>query len=158
MSKFSNGDLVVCKEDIEASISCCVLKVLLNLDDAVLTTMWGDMYNDGVHEYDDDYEDEPGSNRWRKSIVRYQESELLSVEDASKEKKKLELEREKLDKEFEEIREQVRVNMEQASILVEAAAKIIKYCDKEFRDLKQECRPLHNALESGGWSHSTMSC
>lgn len=157
--KFSIGDFVVDKKDIHAHTSYTVSKVVSLLDNDYLVSDHGVAYDDELHAFDNyiNY-GKPGSKGWRQSILRYQENELFSFEEAVQELKILESVKDKLNQEFESFRKDIRDKMAQAAILVREAGEFAKNCDKTFFDLKQECMPLFNALEGGGWSHSHMQC
>lgn len=154
--KFSIGDLIIEKKTIEPHTSYVIYKVVATLDGALLAVHWGGGYGGDIHE--DEWEDEPGSRSWRSALQRYQEEELFSLEEAEKERLRLEVSKNSLNQEFETIRDQLRSKLDQAAVLVREAGDLVKAHDKEFYDLKQECMPLYNALKDGGWSHSHMKC
>ena len=156
--KFAVGDKVVEKAHLRAHTNWLIHKVVAILDGVYLTEFWGDGFAKEIHPYEDD--SKPGSRSWRSSIQKFQESELISVEEAQVELSRLEEEKSKLESEFEGVRELVQKNLNDAAKLVRGAAELVKKTgsDKDFYDLVEEGKQLYLALNEGGWSHSTMRC
>lgn len=154
--KFAIGQQVVEKEALRAHSSYNVLKVVAILDGALLLEHYGFGCDGEVHH--EDWEDKPGTRGWRESLQRYQESDLLTLEEAVEELHRLEAAESKLNQEFETVRDQVQEKLEQAAALVKEAASLTTAHDKSFYDLKRECMPLYLALNEGGWRHSHMEC
>lgn len=155
--RFSIGDLVVEKKDLQAHTSYNVQKVVSFLGESLLTTHYGHAF-DGEVDPDTFSDNKPGSRMWRTNIIRVEEKELCTPEEAIEEIRRLESLASKMSAEFELVRDQVKLNLNQAAALVNKAAELIKPGNKEFYDLPQECSELYLSLKNGGWSHSTMVC
>lgn len=156
--KFSIGDKVIEKTSLHAHTNYCLYEVVSHLDGALLVKFWGDGFGGELHEYKDTMEGKPGSRSWRSAIIRYQESEVCTPEEALAELKCLEETNSKLEEEFNAVRELIAKNMGDAARLVKQASDLVKPTGKDFYDLTTECKELYVALKDGGWSHSTMSC
>lgn len=156
--KFSIGDKVVEKTSLRAHTNYSVSQVVGFLNEAVLITGWGDGFDGELHEYDFLTDKKPGSRSWREGITRVQESELCTPDEALEALKVLEGAKSKLEEEFGNLRDSVREKLDQAAVLVKEAGALIKPLDKSFYNLTQECKELYLALDTGGWSHSTMTC
>lgn len=155
--KFSIGDLVVEKKELRPHTSYNIHKVVAFLDGDLLATHYGYAF-DGEVNPESGFNSEPGSRGWRTNIIRLEEKELCTPEEALIELHSLEAAKSKLEAEFESIRDQVKTNLDQATLFVKKAFEVIKPLNKEFRDLTQECSDLFIALDDGGWAHSTLSC
>jgi hypothetical protein len=135
--KFAVGDKVIEKARIMARASFPVYQVVGVLDGALLAKFWGDGFDGEIEEDTTRAEfDEPGSRSWREGIVRYQEDEVFSAEEAVAEWKRLGEEKSKLDTEFQELRAKIQSRMDQAAALV-----------KEAQDMAES-----------GWTSSSMRC
>lgn len=156
--KFSIGDKVVEKTSLQAHSNYAVSEVVSLLGTSILIVSWGDGFDGELRRYDFLADDKPGTRHWRNGIQRVQESELLTPDEALAELKILENTKSKIEEEFGSLRDTVREKMDQAAALVKEAGALIKPLDKSFYDLTQECAELYLALDTGGWSHSTMKC
>ncbi len=156
--KFAIGDKAVEKSNVRAHTNYLVYMVVGILDGAYLVKFWGDGFGDEVTECEYDMEGEPGSRGWHTAIIRYQEEELFTPEEALVELRKLESDLSKLEKEFNGVRDQIQQKLDDAATLVREAAALAKPFDKDFYDLKRECKSLYHAMDDGGWSHSNMRC
>lgn len=154
--KFSIGDKVVEKSDCRAFSSYPVWEVVSFLQDDVLIVFWGDGFNGELHPTE--WPDEPGKRSWHESIHRFQESELLSLDEALNEIHRLEAVNNKLEEEFNSLRDQIQEKLAQAASLVEEVNALAAARNKDLCNLKDECKPLHKALEAGGWRSSYMRC
>jgi hypothetical protein len=101
---------------------------------------------------------ERSTRSWREGIVRYQEEELLSTEEALAHLKLLDAEKSKLDEEFQILRTKIQAKMDQATALVKEAQDMAESVGKELTDAYSECRPLFRAIRESGWTSSSMSC
>lgn len=158
--KFQIKDKVVPKDTVRAHTNYLVHQVVGFLDGHVLTKMWGDGFGGELHHYPFDDDTPVGGRNWRSAIQRYQESELLTPEEALIELRRIEAEKDKFEAEFEGVRELVGKNLNDAAKLVQEAANLVKKtgADKDFYNMVGECKELFLALKDGGWSHSTMQC
>lgn len=154
--KFSIGDLAVKKTNIQPYTSYNVLKVACILDGVPLLEHYGVCYDGDLHQ--EDYEFLPGSRGWRGAFERYQEEELYTLEEATTELNYLENRQSQLNQDFDVVSVQIQAKLDQAAALVGEASALAVPFDKDFYDLKSECMTLYYALNSGGWSHSHMSC
>ena len=154
--KFSIGDQVVEKKNIQPYTSYNVLKIVSILDGALLLEHYGFRSEGEIHL--EVYSNEPGSRGWREGLRRYQEEELFTLEEAEAEKHNLEAAQSKLSQEFDAVHYQLQGKLDQAAVLVEGAGLIAKAHNKIFFDLKKECMLLYQALDRYGWSHSHMQC
>ena len=157
--KFKVGDKVVDKSLLRARTSYPVYQVVSFLGSDVLTKFWGDGFDGEITEDESRVEfDTPGSRCWREGIVRYQESELISSDEALAEMKRLDSDKLKLEEEFKALRTKIQSKMEQAAELVKQAQDIAESVGKELPDAYSECRPLFQAIRKSGWTPSSMSC
>jgi hypothetical protein len=155
--KFSIGDKVVTKKPV-AHTSYSVDVVVGYLDGAVLTTGWGDGFDGELRHYDFLDDDKPGTRGWHSAIHRYQESELSTPEEYLEELHKLEAVQDKLSEEFEGVRASIQAKLDAAAVLVNEAAAIAKPFDRDFEDLRNECRKLYEAQDANGWRSSHIKC
>lgn len=155
--KFNVGDQVVEKAHLRPYYNWLVYKVVSILDGVYLTEFYGDGFGQEVEPYENE-DDVPDTRSWRSSIQKYQESELLSVEEAKQELLRLEAEKDKLENEFAALKVKIQSRMEQATALVKEAQDIAESVGKNLDDAPVECRPLFRALREAGWTPSSMSC
>ncbi len=156
--KFQIKDKVIPKDSLRAHTNYLVSEVVGYLDGAVLTMMWGDGFGEELHHYPFLEDSKPGDRSWRGAVQRYEESELMTPEDALKHLRELEAEKSKLEAEFESITQPVKEKLDQAAALVKEASVLVEPTGKDFYDLTEACKELYLALNGGGWSHSTMRC
>lgn len=154
--KFSIGDLVIDKKDVKAYTSYNVKKAVGILEGTLLLEYYGDGFGGEINP--SDWIVESNTREWRSAIERYLEGDLLTPEEVVAELNKLQKEKDNLNKEFDQIRSRLEIKLKQAASLVEEVGIITKTYNKELSDLKNECKPLYQALDNGGWSHSSMSC
>jgi hypothetical protein len=133
--KYAIGDMVVPKKDIRHGRHWDPYKIVGTLPNGKY-----------VVEIDADY------------ISGYSEHELISEKEANVIKAVQEAEQNKLDAEFESVRGQLANNLKQATELVKKSIALAGKAKKDFHDLKEECRPLFNALNEGGWTPSSIKC
>lgn len=155
--KFRVGDLAIEKTLLRPHTSYNVNQVVAIVDGALLLENYGHAYDGEIHPYNDEF-NKPGSLGWRGSLRRFQEDELVTPDEAVAEIKRLEDAKAKLEKEFEGVRSQIQSKMDQAAALVQEAADLAKAYEKDFYDLRSDCRTLYQAMSNGGWSHSSMKC
>lgn len=157
--KFAVGDKAVDKTVIKPRTSFPVMEVVGVLGDALLLQFWGDGFSGEISK--DPFTDEmyePGSRSWREGLMRFTEEELFTPDEALAEIKKLEAAKSKLDDEFDGVRDQIAEKMAQAASLAKEAVALMTPFDRDFCDLRQECLPLYDALDEGGWRPSHMRC
>jgi hypothetical protein len=154
--KFSIGDQVAEKKNIQPYTSYNVLKVISILDGVLLVEHYGFVSDGEIIQ--EDFSFKPGSRGWRTSLQKCQEEELLTLEEAVEELHALETAQNKLSQEFDAVRNQLQAKLDQAALLVKEAGTIAGAHNKTFFELKNECMPLYLALNGGGWSHSHMQC
>jgi hypothetical protein len=155
--KFAIGDKVVDKTTVKAFTSHSVYEVVGVLDDSLLLKHWGDCF-DGVLDHYDFLDKSPGTRGWREGILRYQDNELITTDEALKQLAVLENIQDLLDDDFEKVKSQFQQKINQAAAIVKEANELINPFDRVLSDLRDECMPLYLALHNGGWSHSHMSC
>jgi hypothetical protein len=155
--KFAIGDKVVEKKSIHPHTSFGVMVVAAFFEDSYLLKYYGNSYEGHIDCYDYDNE-RPGTRFWRESIQRYEEKELLSLDEALEQIKVLQSDKMMLENQFNKAKNEIQDKLNAAAILVEEAGKLVDAFDKTLYDLKTECLPLYNALDKYGWSHSSMSC
>lgn len=158
MNKFSAGDIVVVKKDINAHSSHVAFQVKTILDGIPLIEMYGTIYDGKVEVFEGPQLSRPGTRGWREGLQRFQVDELFSLEEAKQEQLRLEAIHNHLEKEFSAVSDKVKEKFNQAAALVKEAEALIKPMDKTFYNMKTEAMSLYRALEAGGWSHSHMSC
>ena len=154
--KFSIGQLVVEKNTIQPHLPYNVQQVVAILNDVLLLEHYGIAYDGEVSKEDWLYD--IGSRSWREGLQRYQENELYTLEEALIELRYREAQQTKLASDFEAVRLQLKDKLDQAASLVQEAGEIANLHYKDFYDLKEECMGLYEALNRGGWSHSSMQC
>lgn len=156
--KFSIDDQVAERCDIHPRSSFNIYKVIGFFEGAVLATWWGHAYDGDVMREDFLLDNKPGTRSFRTAILRFEEKELITPEEAFAEQKVQEAARNKMEEEFEGLRSQIREKMDQASLLVDEAVATLASYGKSFIDLQEECSLLSNALDRGGWRESSMHC
>jgi hypothetical protein len=155
--RFKIDDLVVMKADVQARRSYEAYKVALIFRDSYLLEHYGSVWEGKITQ--EDWESEPGSRSWREALIRYQESELFTFEEAVQEQRKLEVEKSRLANEFEAVHAQFRENLDKAADLINQSSTMAEACNKEIRDsLKSDFRNLFHALDRAGWSASFTRC
>ena len=155
--KFSIGDLVVEKKDLRPNTSYNVHKIVSFLDESLLCNHFGFGF-DGEITSESSSLPVRGTRSWRANIVRLEENEVCTTEEALTEIHNLEAAKSKIEAEFESMRDLVKTNIDQATAFIKNANEILKPHNKTFFDLSTECSELFIALDDGGWSHSTMKC
>lgn len=156
MSKFNIGDQVVEKENVQANRSFPVMSVVSFLDDHVLVAHIGFSFQGEFHK--EDYVSDVGSRGWREAVLRYEDSELFSLEEAYAEQRKLENAKQNLEEEFARVRVYITAEIDMATKLMKKAAETAVSVGKDLSDLKEECRGLFHVLDDNGWRHSNMKC
>lgn len=155
--KFSVGDQVVEKSTLHPHTSYNVQKVVALFEGDLLLEHYGFAFDGEVTP--EEYESEPGSRSWREGFQRYQESELLTLDEAESELHRLDVAKDKMSTEFEAVRASIQAKLDAAAVLVEEAAAIAKPFNKELDDLsRDECRKLYEAQEKNGWRASHVRC
>lgn len=156
--KLSVGDLVVEKKELRPHTSYNIFKIVAFLDGTPLAIHHGFAF-DGEIKYESKLlSDVRGSRSWRTSVLRLDEKELCTPEEAIVEIHRLESVKSKIESEFELIRDQIKTNLDQATAVIKKTGELMKPFGKELRDLPNECSDLFLALDDSGWSHSTMQC
>jgi hypothetical protein len=157
--KFAVGDKVVEKSLIRARTSFPVYQIVGLLDGCLLAKFWGDGFDGEIEEDQSRSEfDQPGSRCWREGIIRYQEDELFSAEEAIAEWRRLGEEKSKLDEEFQTLKAKIQDRMNKAAVLVKESQDMAESVGKELTDAYKECQPLFKSLRESGWTPSSMSC
>lgn len=156
--KFNIGDKAVEKKLIQPYTSYPVMQVVGKLDEFLLLTWWGDCFDGDLIQQDYLLDSKPGTRSFREGIMRFDEEEIFTPQEAHAEQKRLESEKSKLDAEFSKVQKEIEKKLHQAAMLVKEASALAKPLEKDLFDLKNEGMELYRALSAGGWSHSHMKC
>lgn len=157
--KFNINDLVIVKDSIQPNTNVLIYKVAIHHNGDYLLKFHGDLYpfaSAEIHEYDHDFG--PRTRSWRSSFQRYEEDELISLDDGLVEWKRLTESKSQMETEFTAVRSKVEEKMQAAVAIVKEVNALILPLDKDLCDLRKECKPLYEALDEGGWRSSHFRC